>query len=133
VNDDERTSDAARFITRAVFGGLGSAVLTDPKGWDPVVPADMLTSKLPPVAADGTAECTRCRTRMPFAQLDIANEAYCCRPCGFKAAQQSALLTTPVDLENHKIGRSWTGTLIGLAVVAMAIGLVIVLYLVPPG
>ncbi len=130
-NDD--FDRAARIATRAVFGGLGVAVLTDPKGWDPVVPADMLTSKLPPVAEDGTAECTRCMTRMPFAQLDIANEAYCCKPCGFKAAQVHAMMTAPSDLENHKIGRSWTGTLVALAVVAVAIGLCVMLYLNPPG
>jgi hypothetical protein len=125
--------EIARRVIGAAFGGIGVAVLTDPKGWDPVVPADMHTSKLPPVAEDGTAECTRCRTRMPFAQLDIANESYCCKPCGFKVAQQSALLNTPKDLENHKIGRSWTGTLIGLGVVTMAVVLVIVLYMIPPG
>ena len=85
------------------------------------------------VADDGTAECTRCKTRMPFAQLDIADQFYCCKPCGVRAAQMSALMTTPSDLENHKIGRSWTGTLIGLAVVAMAFGLVILLYMIPPG
>jgi hypothetical protein len=125
--------DKARFVTHAVLGGLGEAVLFDQKGWDPVVPADMHTSKLPPVAEDGTAQCTRCMTRMPFAQLDIANESYCCKPCGFKAAQVQAMLTTPSDLENHKIGRSWTGTIVALVVVAFAIGCCVVLYLNPPG
>jgi hypothetical protein len=133
VSDDDFASTAGRVATRIVFGRLGESILTDPKGWDPVIPADMYTSKLPPVAADGTAECWRCKTRMPFAELDIANEAYCCKPCGFKAAQMNALMTTPADLENHKIGRSWTGTLIVLGVVVMAIGLCVVLYLIPPG
>ncbi|MBA3454439.1 MAG: hypothetical protein H0T42_15215 [Deltaproteobacteria bacterium] len=130
---EDRFDTAARVVTRAVFGGLGEAVLHDQKGWDPIVPADMHTSKLPPVAEDGTAQCTRCLTRMPFAQLDIANESYCCKPCGFKAAQVHAMMTAPSDLENHKIGRSWTGTLIGLSVVAAALGIVILLYFIPPG
>lgn len=129
----DRFDDAARAVTRVVFGGIGEVLLHDQKGWDPVVPADMRTSKLPPVADDGTAECSRCLSRMPFAQLDIANETYCCKPCGFKVAQLYAMANAPADLENHKIGRSWTGTLVALAVVAAAIGVCIVLYLIPPG
>ena len=131
--NEDAGATAARIVTRAVFGGLGEAILTDHSGWEPVVPADMHTSKLPPVADDGTAECTRCKTRLPFAQLDIANESYCCKPCGFKAAQVHAMMNTPSDLENLKIGRSWTGPLLGLALFAVAIAVPVIIYLMPSG
>ena len=130
---EDAATTAARLVTRVVFGSLGETILTDHSGWEPVIPADMHTSKLPPVADDGTAECTRCKARMPFAQLDIANESYCCKPCGFKAAQVHAMMTSPTDLANHKIGRNWTGTVIGLAVVTAALGILVMLYMIPPG
>lgn len=98
----------------AVIKSLGDAVgmggmagmLEDHKGWDPVVPHDLHSSKLPPLAADGTGECWRCKQRFAFAELDIANEAYACRPCSLRAAGAVAAATAAqVDVETVKIGR----------------------------
>src|SRR5262245_19314074 len=87
-------------------GGLLGHVLTDHKGWDPVVPADLHANPLPPVADDGTAECWQCKTRLPFAQLDITGNTYSCRPCMLRTAQANAALDAQsVDVDHVKIGR----------------------------
>ena len=80
------------------------------------MPADLHLAKLPPVAADGTAECWRCRTRIAFAQLDIAGDAYVCRPCQMRTAQVEA---PAVDLDNVKLGSGTRWWLIALAGIAL--------------
>ena len=99
------------------------------RGWDPVVPADLHANPLPPVAADGTAECWQCKTRLPFAQLDIAGNAYSCRPCMLRTAQLSAAHdAAAVDVDNVKIGhgRWWIWPLIAAAL----LGVVVVIFFV---
>ncbi len=89
----------------------------------------MRTSKLPPVGADGKAECWRCMSRFPFEQLDIANEAYVCRPCAMRAAQTLAAADAArVDVDTVKIGRGkwWVVPL----AFAGAIGICVAVYLV---
>lgn len=123
----------ARKVARDVAGPLGTmgvTLLQDPKGWDPVVPADMHTSKLPPVAEDGTAECIQCKARHPFSTLTIANEMYFCAGCQAINTRRQALdAASRVDVDNVKIGRSWTGTLVGIGVALGALGVCIALYL----
>lgn len=111
------------------MGGLAGAVLTDHKGWDPVVPDDLHLAKLPPVADDGTAECWQCRARLPFAQLDIAGQAYSCRPCALRTSQVAAAQqAASIDVDNVKVGRGrwWILPLC----FAGAIGICVALYLV---
>jgi len=124
---------AARIAARVVAGPIGSMgvnLLQDPKGWDPVIPADMHTSKLPPVAADGTAECIQCHTRHAFTTLTIANEMYFCAGCNAINSRQQALeAAAGVDVDNVKIGRSWTGTLVGVGVALAAVGVCVAIYL----
>jgi hypothetical protein len=105
----------------------GGALLRDHKGWDPIVPHDLHSSKLPPIAADGTGECWRCLQRVPFAELDIANEAYVCRPCAMRANQASASASAAqVNVDTVKIGRGpiW---IVPLAF-AIAIGVCVAVY-----
>jgi hypothetical protein len=123
----------ARVAARSVagsFGDLGINLLQDPKGWDPVVPADLHSSKLPPVAEDGTAECIQCKTRHPFSTLTIANEMYFCAGCtAINTRRQAQEAASGVDVDNVKIGRSWTGTLVGLGVALGALGVCLAIYL----
>ena len=87
------------------LGGM-AGILEDHKGWDPVVPHDLHTSKLPPVGEDGNVECWRCTSRLPFNDVDIVNEAYVCRPCGARATQLAAeTAAAQVDVDTVKIGR----------------------------
>jgi hypothetical protein len=106
--NDELVGDIAKKVFKRVGRSMGAGALTsvfdDHKGRDVIVPYDLHLAKLPPVAADGTAECWRCHQRLPFAQLDIAGEAYVCRGCALKAAQQAAQLE-PIDVDHVKIGR----------------------------
>lgn len=114
-------------IAHAQMGGIGPGILKDHKGWDPVIPHDMRTSKLPPVGADGKAECWRCKARLAFEQLDIANEAYVCGPCSMRAAQAAAASSVAqVDVETVKIGRGnmWVLPL----AFAIAIGICVAVY-----
>jgi hypothetical protein len=90
-----------------------------------VVPPDLHLAKLPPVAADGTAECWMCRQRMPFAQLDITGDTYACRPCAMRAAQVAAA-QSPVDVETVVIGRGrwWLMPTIFVVVGVIAIAVI---------
>lgn len=109
---------------------MGVTLLQDPKGWDPVVPADLHSSKLPPVAEDGTAECIQCKTRHPFQTLTIANDMYFCAGCQAINTRRQALdAAAGVDVDNVKVGRNWTGTLVGLGVALGAIGICVAVYL----
>jgi hypothetical protein len=123
----------ARVAAKAVAGPMGSlgvGLLQDPKGWDPVVPADLHSSKLPPVAADGTAECIQCKTRHLFGELTIANEMFFCRGCtAINTRRQAQADAIGVDVDNVKIGRSWTGTIVGLGVALVALGVCVAIYL----
>lgn len=88
----------------AMGAGALTSVFDEHKGMDVVVPPDLHLAKLPPVAADGTAECWMCRQRLPFAQLDITGDTYACRPCVMRSAQVAAA-QSPVDVETVVIGR----------------------------
>jgi hypothetical protein len=120
--------DVAGSVAKAALEELSGGLLKDQKGWDPVVPPDMHSSKLPPVAADGTAECIQCHARRPFGEMTIANEMYFCPPCTALntrvAAQQAA---AGVDVENIKIGRGVGAFFLrmGLALGAIALGIVV--------
>lgn len=118
-------------------GPFGSMLLTDDHGtWDPVRPADLDKNPLPPVAADGTAECFQCKQRFPLAKLDVASaggaiNAYSCHPCLLRTAQAN---TPAIDVENmslrsRSLGR--TIAVIGASVVAIGIGVAIYLARVP--
>jgi hypothetical protein len=124
---------AARIAARVVagpIGGLGVTLLQDPKGWDPVVPADLHSSRLPPVAEDGTAECIQCKTRHRYETLTIANEMYFCAGChAMNTRWQAQQAAQGVDVDNVKVGRNWTGTLVGLGVALGAIGICVAVYL----
>lgn len=107
-------------------GGIVGMMLTDQKGWDPVVPEDLHANPLPPVAADGTAECWQCKARLPFSQLDIAGNAYACRPCMLRTAQANASVdAASVDVDNVKIGRGrwWISVLIAAAVIGLIVAI----------
>ncbi|HEX5063867.1 MAG TPA: hypothetical protein VFV99_31020 [Kofleriaceae bacterium] len=96
------------------------------RGWDPVVPADLHANPLPPVAEDGTAECWQCKTRLPFAQLDIAGNAYSCRPCMLRTAQANASHdAAAIDVDTVKIGRGrwWLWPLGALALTGLIVAI----------
>jgi hypothetical protein len=97
------TLEAAGRLVGIEGGGGLTRLLSEPSssGRDVVVPHDLHLAKLPPLAEDGTAECWRCKQRLPFAQLDIAGQAYQCRPCMLRANQ---VATGHVDVD-VKIGR----------------------------
>jgi hypothetical protein len=114
-------------------GPFGSMLLTDDHGtWDPVRPADLDKNPLPPVAADGTAECFQCKQRFPFEKLEIAPaggavNAYACKPCLLRTAQAN---TPAIDVENMSLKSNSAGRtmlVIGLIVVAIGIGVAIVM------
>ncbi|MEO8549953.1 MAG: hypothetical protein ABI678_08260 [Kofleriaceae bacterium] len=106
----------------AMGAGALTSVFDEHKGRDVIVPDDLHLAKLPPVAADGTAECWMCRERLPFAQLDITGDTYSCRPCVMRAAQVAAS-QTPIDVDNVKIGhgRWWLIPLVVVAILAVAV------------
>ena len=87
--DDEKLKRAGRAAAEVVdkivgenVGSLTRTLLSDDHGtWDPVRPPDLHLAKLPAVADDGTAVCTTCGGRFPFAALDIAGDGYACRAC----------------------------------------------------
>jgi hypothetical protein len=102
------------------------AFLPESEGRDVVVPPDLHLAKLPPVAADGTAECSRCKQQFPFARLHIAGDAYACGGCLLRQAQVAA--AQQGDLANIKLarGRWWLVPALVLGVIAIvALGLLI--------
>jgi hypothetical protein len=107
MNDDlagKVALKAFKIAGRAMGAGALTGVFDEHKGRDVVIPPDLHLAKLPPVAADGTAECWMCKQRMPFAQLEIAGDAYACGPCMVRTAQARAAQDA-VDVDNVKIGR----------------------------
>lgn len=112
------------------MGSMGVNILRDPKGWDPVVPADLHSSRLPPVAEDGTCECIQCKARHPFTAMTIVHEMYFCPACeGLNARRQAEAAAIGVDVDNVKIGRNWTGTIVGAAVGLAALGVCVAISL----
>jgi hypothetical protein len=78
------------------------------------------------VRVDGTAECWQCKARLPFSQLDIAGNAYACRPCMLRTAQANASFdAAQVDVESVKIGRGrwWISVLIAAAVIGVIVAI----------
>jgi hypothetical protein len=67
-----------------------------------------------------------CKQRMLFQQLEIAGEAYACRPCLVRQAQVAAQQQA-VDVDNVKIGRGrwWLMPSIVLAVGAVVTFLIL--------
>lgn len=124
MNDDLAAKvalKAFKVVGRAMGAGALTGVFDEHKGRDVVVPADLHLAKLPPVAADGTAECWMCKQRLLFQQLDITGDSYACRPCLMRQAQ-SAASQQSVDVDNVKIGRGrwWLMPAIVLAAGAIA-------------
>jgi Zn finger protein HypA/HybF involved in hydrogenase expression len=111
---------AFKTVGRAMGAGALTSVFDEHKGRDVVVPADLHLAKLPPVAADGTAECWLCQQRFRFAELDITGDVYACRACLLRQAQVAA--SQQADVGNVKIGRGrwWLMPSIVLAVGAIA-------------
>jgi hypothetical protein len=114
-------------------GPFGGMLLSDDHGtWDPVRPADLEKNPLPPVAADGTAECFQCKQRFPLAQLEITPaggtiNAYACKPCLLRAAQAN---TPAMDVENMSLrSRSLGRTIAVIGAIAVAIGIGVAIYL----
>jgi hypothetical protein len=107
MNDDlagKVALKAFKIAGRAMGAGALTGVFDEHKGRDVVIPPDLHLAKLPPVAADGTAECWMCKQRMPFGQLEIAGDVYACGPCMLRQAQALAQQQA-VDVDNVKIGR----------------------------
>ena len=134
--DSEKVARGVAKVAVEVAGRMvgiegGSSVLRlldEPKsrGWDPVVPADLHANPLPPVAADGTAACWQCKAILPFAQLDIAGNAYSCRPCMLRTAQVNASMdASKIDVDNVKIGRGrwWLWPLMAAAMLGLIVAI----------
>lgn len=103
--------------------GLVTAIFGENKTWAPVIPADMHTSKLPAVAADGTVECWQCQSRVLFANANIANQAYVCGRCTILTARHSA---EPVDESMSLKSNAWIWkVLAAVAVVGITIGIML--------
>ena len=129
MNDDfaEKVAlKAFKAVGRAMGAGALTGVFDEHKGRDVVVPPDLHLAKLPPVAADGTAECWMCKQRMQFAQLDIAGDAYACRPCLMRQAQMAAA-EQAVDVDNVKIGRGRWWLMPSIVLVVGAIAAIVIL------
>ena len=76
--------------------------------WSPTVPADLHLAKLPPLDADGMAACRHCATKRPFAELDIADNAYTCRPCALEATRAAAAqVAARTDVETVSVRAVW--------------------------
>jgi hypothetical protein len=120
--------DVAGSVAKRAIEELSGGLIREQKGWDPVVPADLHSSKLPPVAADGTAECIQCRKRRPFGEMTIASEAYFCPPCQALSSRVRAQeAAAGVDVDNVKIGRGVGAFFVrlGLTLGAIALGIVV--------
>lgn len=125
---DDRVSKVALKAFKLAGDAMGAGALTsvfdEHKGRDVVVPPDLHLAKLPPVAADGTAECWRCRQRLPFAKLEITGDTYACGPCVLRAAQVAAA-HAPVDTD-VVIGRGRWWLVPSIIVAMLVIALVII-------
>jgi hypothetical protein len=102
--------------------GLG-AILRDEKGWDPVVPPDLESARLPPVAADGTVECWGCGHRFAFADVGIVDQGYACRTCTAGHALAIARASAPADVDGVSLRSksAWLLPLAGLGFVAFVV------------
>jgi len=97
----------ARLLERGMDARLrrrlipGSTLLEDPRGRDPVVPADLHVRA--PVADDGTATCEQCSQPFPLARLNVTARGYRCDAC----AVRNAVAAGPAQLDdnNLKVGR----------------------------
>src|SRR5215468_9218843 len=88
----------------------GSVLLEDPRGRDPVVPADLHVRA--PVGDDGTAACEQCAQRFPITQLNVTAHGYRCDVCAAQAVVDAG--PKQLDDKNIKVGRGrwWIGPLI---------------------
>lgn len=122
---------AANIALAAVGAPIGVAFgAGNGKGtWDPVVPADLHLAKLPPVAADGTVECWMCKSRVMFANANIADQAYVCTPCSSARAREQARASLPANADDIKLGRPKTGLFLLLGGSALIAVLVLVIYM----
>lgn len=114
---DEKDLEIARVAVNIALTVAGSpfTIGGPSKGtWDPVKP-EGTERTLPPVAADGTVECWACRSRVLFADANIANEAYVCAPCVAKQARAAAAASLPANADDIKLARPKTGLYIALA------------------
>ena len=121
---DQADKEMARMAANAVLGAtLGLRIGGQHKGtWDPVVPADV-HKRLPPVAPDGTVECSGCAQRVSFANANIANECYVCAQCAFARNRAAA---TPLP-ENVTLAKPKTGMFVLLGIALMCVALFLLL------
>jgi hypothetical protein len=88
--------------------------------WSPVVPSDLHLAKLPPLDEAGRGECRHCAQHFAFAELDLIDNAYTCRPCAL--ARQP--IAKQVDEVSLKPGVSpWTIAICAMGVVAVAVAI----------
>ena len=118
---------AFKVVGRAMGAGALTGVFDEHKGRDVIVPSDLHLAKLPPVAADGTAECWMCQQRFLFQDLDLANGAYVCRTCNCRAQVFNAPQLANLNVDEVKIGRGrwWLLPSIVAVVGAVAVYLIV--------
>jgi hypothetical protein len=126
---DNADKELARFAANIALGAVGLRIRggNENGSWDPVVPPDLHLAKLPPVAEDGTVACGLCRSRVLFANANIANQAYVCTPCTAARAREEARTSAYANAENVKLARPKTGLYILLGAMVGLVALVIVI------
>jgi hypothetical protein len=88
--------------------------------WSPVVPPDLHLAKLPALDEAGRGECRYCNQHVAFADLDLIDNAYTCRPCAL--ARQP--IAKPLGEVSLKPGVSpWTIAICAMGAVAVAVAI----------
>ena len=97
----------------------GSTFLEDPRGRDPVVPADINVRA--PVADDGTATCDQCSQPFPIARLNVTAHGYRCDGCVTRGIVDAG--PARLDDKSLKVGRGrwWLMPLVIAAVTPIII------------